>query len=194
MIARGQTVISKTILGKGTKQPIVVVDSGILNHDKKLVGILGGVLNLYKPNLLGAIANRKNGKAGYYYIVTKDRVRIAHPDPSLILQTIPKGRTNLPLENAFQGFEGTQEGINYLGLEGLFTFKRMKSTDWIVASVIPSAEAFAPIADLFGLAGGLHFQGTCFVLVRPGEPRSMAVAPLGCAVSDPLSVLHPRQI
>jgi len=148
VIATGHTVISKPILGKATKQPIVVVASPILNHDKKLVGILGGVLNLYKPNLLGAIATRKNGEAGYYYIVTKERVRIAHPDPSLILQTIPEGRTNIPLENAFKGFEGTQEGVNYRGLEGLFTFKRLKSTDWIVASVIPSAEAFAPIADL----------------------------------------------
>ena len=148
VIATGRTVISKPILGKATKQPIVVVASPILNQDKKLVGILGGVLNLYKPNLLGAIATRKNGEAGYYYIVTKERVRIAHPDPSLILQTIPEGRTNIPLENAFRGFEGTQEGVNNRGLEGLFTFKRLKSTDWIVASVIPSAEAFAPIADL----------------------------------------------
>jgi len=76
-------------------------------------------------------------------MVTKDRVRIAHPDPSLILKTVPEGQTNKPLENAFMGFEGTQEGVNYRGLKGLFTFKRLKTTDWIMASVIPSAEAFA---------------------------------------------------
>ena len=85
VINTGQTVISKPILGKATKQPIVVVASPILNSENKLVGILGGVLNLYKPNLLGSIANRKNGESGYYYMVTKDRVRIAHPDASLIL-------------------------------------------------------------------------------------------------------------
>ena len=148
VINTGQTVISKPILGKATKQPIVVVASPILNSENKLVGILGGVLNLYKPNLLGSIANRKNGESGYYYMVTKDRVRIAHPDTSLILKSVPEGGINLPLENAFQGFEGTQEGVNNKGMKGLFTFKRLKSTDWIVASVIPSAEAFAPIGDL----------------------------------------------
>ena len=148
VINTGQTVISKPILGKATKQPIVVVASPILNSENKLVGILGGVLNLYKPNLLGSIANRKNGESGYYYMVTKDRVRIAHPDASLILKSVPEGGINLPLENAFQGFEGTQEGVNNKGMKGLFTFKRLKSTDWIVASVIPSAEAFAPIGDL----------------------------------------------
>lgn len=40
-------------------------------------------MNLYKPNLLGSLASRKNGEADYYYMVTKDRVRIAHPDANL---------------------------------------------------------------------------------------------------------------
>lgn len=149
VIATGQTVISKPILGKATKQPIVVIASPIRDSSGKLVGILGGVLNLYKPNLLGSIAAQKNGETGYYYLVTKDRVRIAHPDPSLILKEVPLDTTNLPLRNAINGFEGTQEGVNARGLKGLFTFKKLQTTDWIVASVVPSAEAFKPIADLY---------------------------------------------
>lgn len=148
VIQTGQTVISKPILGKATQQPIVVVVAPIFNQAKQLVGILGGVLNLYKPNLVGSISSRKNGETGFYYMVTKDRVRIADPDARLILKTVPEGRAHMPLEKAFKGFEGTQEGLNNQGLEGLFTFKRMKTTDWIVASVIPSAEAFAPVSDL----------------------------------------------
>ena len=142
-------VISKPILGRATQQPIVVVAAPIFDKDEKLVGILGGVLNLYKPNLLGSIANRKNGQNGYYYLVTQDRVRIAHPDPSLILKKVPENSPNIPFENAMTGFEGTQEGTTTRGLQGLFTFKRLKTTDWIIASVIPSAEAFAPISDLY---------------------------------------------
>lgn len=142
-------VISKPILGRATQQPIVVVAAPIFDKDQQLVGMLGGVLNLYKPNLLGAIATRKNGDQGYYYLVTQDRVRIAHPDPSLILTKVPENSGNIPFENAIQGFEGTQEGTTTRGLQGLFTFKRLKSTDWIMASVIPSAEAFAPLTDLY---------------------------------------------
>ena len=149
VIATEKTVISKPILGKATKQPIVVVASPIKNDKGELVGIIGGVLNLYKPNLLGSIATQKNGEGGYYYLVTKERMRIAHPDASLILTAVPENSANLPLENAIKGFEGTQEGINTRGLKGLFTFKRLETTDWVVASVIPSAEAFQPIADLY---------------------------------------------
>ena len=149
VIATEKTVISKPILGKATKQPIVVVAAPIKDANGQLVGIIGGVLNLYKPNLLGSIATQKNGEGGYYYLVTKDRVRIAHPDPSVILKPLPPNTGNEPFENAMKGFEGTQEGTNTRGLKGLFTFKKLETTDWVVASVIPSAEAFKPIADLY---------------------------------------------
>lgn len=149
VIRTRQTVISKPLLGKATRQPIVVVATPILDGHNRLLGIVGGVLNLYKPNLLGAIATRRNGESGYYYLVTQDRVRIAHPDPSLVLKTVPPNSTNLPFEAAMKGFEGTQEGYTTRGLKGLFTFKKLKTTDWVVASVIPAEEAFAPIAGLY---------------------------------------------
>lgn len=149
VIRTRQTVISKPLLGKATRQPIVVVATPILDGQHRLLGIVGGVLNLYKPNLLGSIATRKNGETGYYYLVNRDRVRIAHPDPSLVLQAVPPNSSNLPFEAAMQGFEGTQEGYTTRGLKGLFTFKKLKTADWIVASVIPSEEAFAPIAVLY---------------------------------------------
>jgi signal transduction histidine kinase/CheY-like chemotaxis protein len=126
-----------------------VVAAPITSPSGQLVGIMAGVLNLYKPNMLGSIATQKNGETGYYYLVSKDRVRIAHPNPELILKQVPLDSGNVPLENAFNGFEGTQEGVNNQGLKGLFTFKKLEATDWIVASVIPSAEAFRSIADLY---------------------------------------------
>ena len=149
VIKTGKAVISAPILGRATQQPIVVVAAPILDDNQQLVGIMGGVLNLYKPNLLGAIASRKNGETGYYYLVSQDRLRIAHPDPALIFQTVPPNSGNIPFENAMKGFEGTQEGYNTRGVKGLFTFKKLATTGWIVASVVPSAEAFAPVEDLY---------------------------------------------
>lgn len=133
VVAHHRPYISRPILGKATRQPIVVVAAPILNARKELVGILGGVLNLHKPNLLGSIAGRKNGETGYYYLVSSERVRIAHPDPDLVLQVVPTDSGNLPFERAMQGFEGTLEGTNRRGLHGLFTFARLQSTGWVMA-------------------------------------------------------------
>ncbi len=149
VIKTGKPVISAPILGRATQQPIVVIAAPIMDANQQLVGIMGGVLNLYKPNLLGSIASRKNGETGYYYLVSQDRLRIAHPDPALIFKTVPPNSGNLPFENAMKGFEGTQEGVNTRGVKGLFTFKKLSSTGWIVASVVPSAEAFAPVENLY---------------------------------------------
>ena len=149
VVAHHRPYISRPILGKATRQPIVVVAAPILNARKELVGILGGVLNLHKPNLLGSIAGRKNGETGYYYLVSSERVRIAHPDPDLVLQVVPTDSGNLPFERAMQGFEGTLEGTNRRGLHGLFTFARLQSTGWVMASVIPTEEAFAPIRQIY---------------------------------------------
>jgi signal transduction histidine kinase/DNA-binding response OmpR family regulator len=157
VIKTGEPVISTPILGRATQQPIVVVAAPIKDTNGQLVGIMGGVLNLYKPNLLGSIASRKNGETGYYYLVSQDRLRIAHPDPALIFKTVPPNSGNIPFENAMKGFEGTQEGYNTRGVKGLFTFKKLSTTGWIMASVVPSAEAFAPVENLYrkmlGLSG-----------------------------------------
>jgi signal transduction histidine kinase len=140
--------ISQPILGKATKQPIVVMAAPVIDPQGKLVAIMGGVLNLFKPNLIGALGNRKIGRDGYYYLVSTERLIIAHPDKERILKQAATQAQNPAFERAFQGFEGTLEGVNSKGLHGLFTFKRLKSTGWILTSVIPTSEAFAPITEI----------------------------------------------
>jgi signal transduction histidine kinase len=140
--------ISQPILGKATQQPIIVMAAPVLNARGELVAIAGGVLNLYKPNLIGTLGTRKIGETGYLYLVSKDRLVIAHPDKERIMKEVAPVGANPALDRAFAGFEGTLEGTNSRGLVGLFTFKRLTSTDWIIASVIPSAEAFQPIFNI----------------------------------------------
>jgi signal transduction histidine kinase len=140
--------ISQPILGKATQQPIIVMAAPVLNAQGKLIAIAGGVLDLYKPNLIGTLGSRKIGDMGYIYLVSKDRLVIAHPNKERIMKEVAPVGANPALDQAFSGFEGTLEGTNSRGLVGLFTFKRLASTDWIIASVIPSAEAFKPIFNI----------------------------------------------
>ena len=140
--------VSQPILGKATKQPIIVIAAPVLNEKGDLVAILGGVLNLYKPTLIGNLNQRKLGETGYFYIASQNRLLVAHPDPKRIMQPTPPDSDNPALARAYGGFEGTIEGTNSRGLKGLFTFKRLEKTNWILASVIPSAEAFKPISQI----------------------------------------------
>ncbi len=143
-----QPFISEPILGKATGQPIIVIAAPVLGPAGELVSIVGGVLNLYKPNLIGTLGTRKNGETGYFYLVSQTRKVIAHPLRERIMQPAASAQDNAPLARAFEGFEGTIEGTNSRGLHGLFTFKRLASTGWIMASVVPTAEVFAPVAEI----------------------------------------------
>ena len=137
--------ISQPILGKATRQPIVVLAAPVLDKNGQLQAIIGGVLNLNKPNHLGTLGERKIGKGGYFYLVSQERLIIAHPDKSRIMQPVPDERENPALARALEGFEGALEGINSRGIHSLLTFKHLKSTNWLLVSVIPAAEVFEPI-------------------------------------------------
>lgn len=143
-----QPFISEPILGKATGQPIIVIAAPVLDPAGELVAIIGGVLNLYKSNLIGTLSARKNGETGYFYLVSQSRKVIAHPLRERIMQPAAPAQDNAPLARAFEGFEGTLEGTNSRGLHGLFTFKRLATTGWIMASVVPTAEAFAPVTEI----------------------------------------------
>lgn len=137
--------ISQPMLGKSTRQPIIVVAAPVLDQSGQLAGIIGGVLNLSQPNLLGRLPHRRAGDTGYFYLAAADGTLIAHPDRRQILQPAAAPGEDPPLDKALGGWEGTMEGTNSHGLRGLFTFKRLKSTGWILVSVIPEEEAFRPI-------------------------------------------------
>ncbi len=143
---QNRPAISQPLIGRATGEPMIVLAAPVKDSSGRLRAILGGVLNLNKPNLIGEISKHKIGDTGYLYLVSAQGQFIAHPDQSRILQAIPQRGINHALDRAFhEGFEGTEEGVNSRGLRGLFTFKRLPSTGWILASVVPSEEAMRPI-------------------------------------------------
>lgn len=141
--------ISKPILGRSTKQPIVVISVPLRNRLGQLVGILGGVVNLKKTLLLKPLYTTKIGQTGYFYLVGPERLTIMHPDQSRLLQPVTNSGENPALDRALDaGFEGTLESTNSRGLQGLFSFRQLPHTGWVLAAVLPSDEAFVAVNAL----------------------------------------------
>jgi diguanylate cyclase (GGDEF)-like protein/PAS domain S-box-containing protein len=149
VLRQGQTSVSKPVLGRATLQPIVVIAVPIHTGEGKLVGILGGVLNLQNSRLLEPLSSTRVGQSGYFYLVGPERLTIMHPDRSRLLKPITQPGVNPALDRALNGeFEGTVEDVNSRGLQGLFSFKRLPNTNWVLAAVLPSREAFAAVDKL----------------------------------------------
>jgi len=132
------------ISSQGHKHPSVMFTVPLFARNGDLIAILAGSLDLMKENFLGALSTAKIANSGYFYLSAPDRTMIMHPDKSRILTKTPEG-LNSKYDMAIKGLEGSYKTVNSKGITSLVSFKRLKTTHWILAANYPVSEAFAPV-------------------------------------------------
>ena len=145
-LATRRSVISAPLNGSISGMPLVVVTQPVFDAHGVMRYVLAASVNLRQPDFLGRLGALKPGPGGYLYIMTNDGVIVEHPDKSRIMQHIEAdGPLSEPARRALQGFEGWQTGTTTHGVDALFAYHRIASTGWILASVYPMRDAFAPL-------------------------------------------------
>jgi PAS domain S-box-containing protein len=125
--------------------PAIMLTAPVLDSKGNVLGVLGGSIDLVKPNFLGGLNQRKIGRTGYMFLFDAKRTMIVHPDINRVMkQDIPPGINRL-LDRAIQGFDGTGETVNSRGMKTLTTFKHLKSKEWIIGANYPLSEAYLPV-------------------------------------------------
>jgi signal transduction histidine kinase/CheY-like chemotaxis protein/HPt (histidine-containing phosphotransfer) domain-containing protein len=142
-------LIAGPVKSRVSGQPIVVMLAPLLDEQGKVAGVLSGVLRLYKDNFLGHLRTARVGKTGYYFAVTIDQpsIYVVHPDAARILQPRAANANPATTRALREGFEGTVISTSAAGVPGLTSYKRLKSTDWLLAAALPVHEAFEPFED-----------------------------------------------
>jgi PAS domain S-box-containing protein len=146
LMATRRPVIGEPFLGEASNEPMVQISVPIMDGGGRVVGALQGVLRLQARNFLASLAQTRVGKSGYFAILTREAQPryVIHPDRSRILgPRVPGG--SFSTTRALQGFEGSSEDINSTGVEALFSYKSLKSVDWVLLAVQPLSEAYAPL-------------------------------------------------
>ena len=124
----------------------VAITQPVIDRAGQVQFVISGAITLKERTFLGGLADIKFGSTGYLFIVTTDGVVVSHPRNSLILnQFNAEGDEDTETDQALAGFEGTAEGSNRAGVNGLYSFKRSQQTNWIIGAMYPRSEAFAPI-------------------------------------------------
>jgi len=148
-MSTGRPVISDPYVSTHTPgAPAIMFTAPVRDAGGRIVAVLGGSLNLQQDNFLGELSRTRVGESGYLYIVNRNRTMIMHPDKNRIMQSPEAVGTNLLLDEAFKGFEGSAENLNSRGLRSLTSFRQFRTTDWIMGANFPLAEAYAPINKL----------------------------------------------
>jgi diguanylate cyclase (GGDEF)-like protein/PAS domain S-box-containing protein len=145
-IETGKPLISEPFpSAKGYGSPVIVFTAPIFDEKGRLAGLLGGRVDLLEENFLGRLAQLKVGDGGSFFIFNQKREMIVCRDREKMLKVHAfSARGNL-LDRVLAGFEGSGEMETPAGARSLCSFKRLKSTGWILAAQLPISEAYAPI-------------------------------------------------
>ncbi len=147
----GKALIGRPVMGRVTRSPGFAMALPIRNSQGRIIGALGGVTDLGKPNFLDEFSENSYGKTGGYLLVApQHRLIVTATDKSRMMTGIPapaspiKGSTS----RFIQGYEGYDVVVNQLGVEVLASAKSVPVAGWYVAASLPTEEAFAPIQDM----------------------------------------------
>ena len=145
-LATKSSVISAPLNGSISGMPLVVVTQPVFDAQGGVRYVLAASVNLRQPDFLGRLGALKPGTGGYLYIMTSDGIIVEHPDKTRIMQHIEAhGPLSIPTRRAMHGYEGWLTGTTTSGVDALFAYHRIASTGWILASVYPMRDAFAPL-------------------------------------------------
>jgi diguanylate cyclase (GGDEF)-like protein/PAS domain S-box-containing protein len=125
-------------------EPAIAMTVPILDSRGDLVAILQGSFLLLGKNFIADLLKVKNGKTGYLYLSDKNRMIILGPFKDRILKPGQARGTNIMLDRAIEGFEGSGETVTSFGGKMFVTFTHVNLTGWILGSNYPMAEAYAP--------------------------------------------------
>jgi signal transduction histidine kinase/DNA-binding response OmpR family regulator len=150
--------------GSDKHEPFVVVSVPLEGTSGAVSGILAANVNL--SHLWTLVAQSQIGEHGYLYILDTPGHLIAHPDPSLVLQGINLAEpawivgksVRFPtiqkvLAGAKEIVQQEYQGLNRQQVVG--TFIPIKSLGWWVIVELPTSEAYASIANMLLLSGGI---------------------------------------
>lgn len=150
VLDEGRAVMSKPVLGRNLKVPVIALATPIKDAGGKVVGAVVGVINLTKPGgvLTENPVSAEHQQPGDILVVSKShRVIIGATDQRRLLEEIPPGKYP-QIDRFIDGEEGVQRLIPPGGSEVIASVMGVPNTDWFVAAEQPTATAFAAVAQV----------------------------------------------
>ncbi|RTL25457.1 MAG: diguanylate cyclase [Rhodocyclaceae bacterium] len=183
----GEAQIGPALIGKTTLQPVVPMIVPIRDPGGAVLGAVIGLINLANANFLDEISANRFGRHGGYLITDPvQRLFIAATDKSRVMTPGPPPGVNPVYDHYLAGNDGSGLARSSRGVVELSSSRRVKSTGWLMQSVLPGEEAFAPLYAmqwrLLGLAAALTVLASVLVwwwLRRQLRPLGEAAEQLG---------------
>lgn len=206
-LERGETLVTDPLVGKATGRPVVSITAPVRDGRGRVRGLVMGITNLAEPNFLDSVSGAKYGATGDFFITApQSRMFIASSDKRRVMQMGPTRGINPVYDRYIDGYEGSGVAVSSRGVLELSSSKRIESTGWLMQSVLPAEEAFAPVYNLerrLALAGAALTLLVCAVAwwwlrrqLQPAREASELLTRMsdGSLPRQPLPVRHRDEI
>ena len=130
----------------GDGNMVLVATMPVFTKDGRFIGILTGSIGLTQPGMLGNIAKTVIGKTGYLFITTADGKLIMHPDRKRLSQPAFRAEHERAVQASARRHRGHRiVARTATAARALASYRRVPTSNWIVAAVYPTDEAFRPV-------------------------------------------------
>jgi diguanylate cyclase (GGDEF)-like protein/PAS domain S-box-containing protein len=149
VLNKGIATVGAPSIGPTLKVPVFGMGAPIHDEQGKVIGILGGVTRLDKPNFLDRVIQNFHGRSGGSLLVApRQRLIITASDKRRVLEVLPAAGISPTLDRFINGYQGSAIFVNPTGVEVLASTRTVPLTGWYVGAILPTAEVFSPITDL----------------------------------------------
>ena len=149
VVSTGAVQITNPMIGRRTGVPVSTIAVPVKNRLGQVTGVVMGITNLERPNFLDEISMAKYGRTGDFLLTDpKTRIFVASSDKRRVMQAGPPRGVNPVFDRYIDGFEGSGIAMSSRGVEELSSSKIIPSSGWLMQSVLPTQEAFAPVREM----------------------------------------------
>jgi len=145
----GKPQLPEPVISPNSGLPVFTMIMPIKDAQGKTIGLVIGVTNLAEPNFLDEISAAKYGNTGDFLVsAPKGRIFVASSDKRRVMKAGPPPGVNPVYDRYLAGHEGSGIAMSSRGVVELSSNKQIPTTGWMMHSVLPADEAFAPIAAM----------------------------------------------
>jgi PAS domain S-box-containing protein len=156
-IKTAQPVIGDPAKQNDLKNSFFCIAAPVFDRNGNVIAVLAGIIDLSKHNFLEKVmanhltVNGSNGNARdqhkqpSFLIMTTNRNVVMATDMDQRTTSLPPPQIYPLIDRFIEGYEGSMVNLSPLDVPVLASARRINATGWIVASLIPTEQAFAPI-------------------------------------------------
>lgn len=145
----GRPNIGKPAIGKILGTPVIGLAYPIKSTSGQTIGAVVGAIILGDSSIFQKIVKTRYGQTGGYLIIApRHHIVVAGTDSGRNMTPTPPQGANIMNDRYVAGYEGYGIALNSRGIEEISAAKRIPVADWLLVSVLPTAEAFAPLSAL----------------------------------------------